>query len=165
MMKHLMMALALVVGMTTAASAQKLGHVDTQAILMDLPERTDAQAAIEARAAEYEMEMTSMQQQLQTKLQEYQSKAETWPAAIRQQKERELQALDQGLQEFAATVQNDLAQMEQELLMPMIERVQQAINDVGDELGFSYIFDTSAGATVYVGGEDVGPAIRAKLGM
>jgi len=151
--------------MTTAASAQKLGHVDTQAILMELPERTDAQAAIEARAAEYEMEMTSMQQQLQTKLQEYQAKAETWPAAIRQQKERELQALDQGLQEFASTVQNDLAQMEQDLLMPMIERVQQAINDVGDELGFSYIFDTSAGATVYVGGEDVGPAIRAKLGM
>lgn len=164
-MKQLMMALVLVVGMTAAATAQKLGHVDTQAILMDLPERNDAQSAIESRAAEYEMEMTSMQQQLQSKLQEYQSKAETWPAAIRQQKERELQALDQGLQEFAATVQNDLAMMEQELLMPMIERVQQAINDVGDELGFSYIFDTSAGATVYVGGEDVGPAIRAKLGM
>lgn len=164
-MKHLMMALTLALACTSAAFAQKLGHVDTQAILMELPERVDAQSAIESRASEYEAEMTSMQQQLQTKLQEYQSKAETWPAAIRQQKERELQALDQGLQEFAATVQNDLAVMEQELLMPMIERVQQAINDVGEEEGFTYIFDTSSGSTVYVGGEDAGPAIRAKLGM
>ena len=160
-----MMAFVLFVGMTSAATAQKLGHVDTQSILMDLPERLAAQQSIEARAGEYEAEMTNMQQQLQTKLQEYQSKAETWPAAIRQQKERELQALDQGLQEFASTVQNDLAQMEQELLMPMIERVQQAINDVGAEQGYAYIFDTSAGATVYVGGDNVEPAIRAKLGM
>jgi len=164
-MKHLMMALTLALVGTSAVFAQKLGHVDTQAILMELPERMDAQAAIESRAAEYEVEMTSMQQQLQTKLQEYQTKAETWPAAIRQQKERELQALDQGLQEFAATVQNDLAIMEQELLMPMIERVQQAINDVGVEEGFTYIFDTSSGSTVYIGGEDAGPAIRSKLGM
>jgi outer membrane protein len=164
-MKHILIALALMVGLTTTGFAQKLGHVDTQSILLDLPERIDAQVAIESRAAEYEAEMANMQTQLQSKLQEYQSKAETWPAAIRQQKERELQALDQGLQEFAGTVQNDLAQMEQELLMPMIERVQQAINDVGSEAGYSYIFDTSAGSTVYVGGEDVGPAIRAKLGM
>ena len=74
-MKHLMMAFVLFVGMTSAATAQKLGHVDTQAILMDLPERLAAQQSIEARAGEYEAEMTNMQQQLQTKLQEYQSKA------------------------------------------------------------------------------------------
>jgi len=50
-------------------------------------------------------------------------------------------------------------------LMPMIERVQDAINDVGAENGFTYIFDTSTGATVYTGGEDVGSLVRAKLGM
>jgi len=106
-----------------------------------------------------------MQQELQTKYAEYQSKSATWPAAILEQKERELQAIDQGLQEFGATVQNELVQLEQELLMPMIERVQDAINDVGAENGFTYIFDTSTGATVYTGGEDVGSLVRAKLGM
>ena len=96
---------------------------------------------------------------------EYQEKGETWPAAIRQQKERELQALDQGLQEFGATVQNELATLEQTLLMPMIERVQDAINAVGEESGFTYIFDASTGATVYNGGEDVSALVKAKLGM
>ena len=33
--------------------------------------------------------------------------------------------------------------------MPMVERVQEAINQVGVENGFTYIFDTSSGATVY----------------
>jgi outer membrane protein len=51
------------------------------------------------------------------------------------------------------------------LLMPMIERVQEAINEVGSENGYTYIFDTSSGATVYTGGEDVGGLVRAKLSM
>ena len=32
-------------------------------------------------------------------------------------------------------------------------------------LGFTYIFDTSSGATVYTGGENVVDMVRAKLGM
>jgi len=47
----------------------------------------------------------------------------------------------------------------------MIERVQEAINEVGSENGYTYIFDTSSGATVYTGGEDVGGLVRAKLSM
>lgn len=165
MMKQISLAIALMAACTLTGFAQKFGHIDTQDILLNLPERSEAQATIEARAAEYEMELARMQQEFQTKYAEYQSKGSTWPAAILEQKERELQALDQGMQEFGATVQNELVSLEQELLMPMVERVQEAINQVGAENGFTYIFDTSSGATVYTGGEDVGTLVRAKLGM
>tara|TARA_B110000285_G_scaffold235260_1_gene315930 strand:+ start:1285 stop:1782 length:498 start_codon:yes stop_codon:yes gene_type:complete len=165
MTKQIFTTAVLVMGLLSSASAQKFGHVSAQDILMEMPERTTAQGTIEAQAGEYEAEMMRMQQDLQLKFGEYQEKGETWPAAIRQQKERELQALDQGLQEFGATVQNELATLEQQLLMPMIERVQEAINDVGSENGFTYIFDSSTGATVYNGGEDVSALVKAKLGM
>ncbi|MGB1076363.1 MAG: OmpH family outer membrane protein [Flavobacteriales bacterium] len=168
-MKQLLMAGVLISGMlvgkNSEAVAQKFGHVDAQSILLNLPERTDAQAQIESQAGEYEQEMARMQQELQSKFTEYQQKADTWPEAIRQQKERELQALDQGLQEFGATVQQELQILEQNLLTPMIERVQTAIDEVGAENGFTYIFDASTGATLYNGGEDVGDLVRAKLGM
>lgn len=165
-MKQFLLFTALMVGSLTFAQAQKFGHVDAQAILLDLPERAEAQAEIEMQAAQYEQEMLRMQEDLQTRFADYQSKQESWPAAIREQKERELQALDQGLQEFGATVQNELAGAEQELLLPMIERVRQAIEEVGAENGFTYLFDTSSGGTVYNGGgEDVSAKVKAKLGM
>jgi outer membrane protein len=164
-MKQISVAIVLMVACTLTGFAQKFGHIDTQEVLLNLPERSEAQATIEASASEYEAELTRMQQEFQTKYAEYQSKGATWPAAILEQKERELQALDQGMQEFGSTVQNELAQLEQQLLMPMVERVQTAINEVGSENGFTYIFDTSSGATVYTGGEDVGALVRAKLGM
>ena len=165
MTKQIFTTAILFLGLLSSASAQKFGHVNAQDLLMSMPERTAAQATIEAQAGEYEAEMMRMQQDLQLKFGEYQEKGETWPAASRQQKERELQALDQGLQEFGATVQNELATLEQTLLMPMIERVQDAINAVGEESGFTYIFDASTGATVYNGGEDVSALVKAKLGM
>ncbi len=146
-------------------SAQRFGHLDAQGILLTLPERADAQASIEAAAAEYETEVTRMRSELETKFADYQAKVGTWPDAIRQQKERELQQLDAGLQEFGATIQNDLAQMEQQLLAPMIERVRNAIEAVGKEQGFTYIFDISTGVTVYNGGEDVTDLVKTKLGM
>ena len=164
-MKHiLLLAFVALLGMTDAV-AQKFGHLDAQDILLTLPERAEAQASIEAAAAEYETEVSRMQSELETKFADYQAKAATWPDAIRQQKERELQQLDAGLQEFGMTVQNDLAQMEQQLLAPMIERVREAIEAVGQEQGFTYIFDTSTGVTLYNGGEDVTDLVKTKLGM
>ena len=164
-MKHiLLLAFVALLGMTDAV-AQKFGHLDAQDILLTLPERAEAQTSIEAAAAEYETEVSRMQSELETKFADYQAKAATWPDAIRQQKERELQQLDAGLQEFGMTIQNDLAQMEQQLLAPMIERVRDAIEAVGIEQGFTYIFDTSTGVTLYNGGEDVTDLVKTKLGM
>ena len=164
-MKHiLLLAFVALLGMTDAV-AQKFGHLDAQDILLTLPERAEAQTSIEAAAAEYETEVSRMQSELETKFADYQAKAATWPDAIRQQKERELQQLDAGLQEFGMTIQNDLAQMEQQLLAPMIERVRDAIEAVGKEQGFTYIFDTSTGVTLYNGGEDVTDLVKTKLGM
>jgi Skp family chaperone for outer membrane proteins len=47
----------------------------------------------------------------------------------------------------------------------MIQRVQTAIDEVGKEQKFTYVFDSSTGATLYNGGEDIAPLVRAKLGM
>ena len=106
-----------------------------------------------------------MQGDLEAKVAEYQQKAESWPAAIRAQKEQEITQDQQGLEQFYGTVQQELAMMEQSLLQPMIDRARTAIEEVGAEQGFTYIFDTSAGATVYSGGEDVLALVKAKLGL
>ena len=164
-MKHILLLAFVACLGTFEAVAQKFGHLDAQDILLTLPERAEAQTSIEAAAAEYESEVSRMQSELETKFADYQAKAATWPDAIRQQKERELQQLDAGLQEFGMTIQNDLAQMEQQLLAPMIERVRNAIEAVGKEQGFTYIFDTSTGVTLYNGGEDVTDLVKTKLGM
>ena len=40
-----------------------------------------------------------------------------------------------------------------------------AIEEVGKAHGFTYIFDSSMGATLYNGGEDVTGLVKTKLGI
>lgn len=153
------------VALALPAAAQKFGHIDSQQLLISMPERTEAQTKLESQAAMYEEQMKAMQTELQTKYDDYLAKAETWPAAIRTTKEKELNQLQQGMQDFSTTAQQDLAKMEEELLTPMIERAKKAIEDVGKENGFTYIFDSSTGVTLYNGGEDVTALVKTKLGL
>ena len=143
----------------------RFGHIDTQSLLEAMPERTSIQTEIETAASQFEQEIVRMQGDLEAKVGEYQQQAESWPAAIRAQKEQEITQDQQGLEQFYATGQQELGAMEARLLEPMIERAREAIQAVGAEEGFTYIFDTSSGATVYEGGEDVISMVKAKLGL
>jgi outer membrane protein len=143
----------------------RFGHIDTQALLESMPERNNIQSEIEGAAGEYEQEILRMQGDLEAKVAEYQQKAESWPVAIRSQKEQEITQDQQGLEQFYSTVQQELGMLEQSLLEPMIERARKAIEEVGSAEGFTYIFDTSTGSTVYNGGEDVLALVKAKLGL
>lgn len=170
-MKHIvtlgLMMAALFVSTTLDAQIKeaRFGHIDTQALLEAMPERNSIQSEIEGAASQYEQEIVRMQGDLEAKVAEYQQKAESWPAAIRAQKEQEITQDQQGLEQFYGTVQQELAMLEQSLLEPMILRARTAIEEVGAEEGFTYIFDTSTGSTVYNGGEDVIALVKAKLGL
>ena len=54
-----------------------------------------------------------------------------------------------------------------ELLAPLLEKIQNAINAVGKEKGYTYIIDVATGATVYIGTDavDVTKDVKAKLGI
>lgn len=67
-MKQFSLVIALMVSFSITGFAQKFGHLNTQEVLLNMPERTQAQSTIEARAGEYESELTRMQQDFQTKL-------------------------------------------------------------------------------------------------
>ncbi len=158
------MSLALT-AITLTGMAQKFGHINANELLMAMPERETAEKQIEEQAAIYEQELRNMQTEMQKKYEEYQTKAETWPEAIRKSKEKEIRQMEQGLQEFSQTAQQDLAKLEEDLLTPLIDSARAAIEEVGAESGFTYIFDISTGATLYNGGEDVMPLVKAKLGI
>ena len=87
----LMMA-ALLFSVQTEAQVKesRFGHIDTQALLESMPERNNIQTEIESAAGEYEQEILRMQGDLEGKVAEYQQKAESWPVAIRSQKEQDL---------------------------------------------------------------------------
>ena len=68
-MKKLLIALMLCAPMTMFA--QKFGHIDSQALLMSLPEAVAVQNELQAKGNEYQKQLEDMQKELQTKAEAY----------------------------------------------------------------------------------------------
>ncbi len=144
----------------------KLGHINTNELLRMMPGRDQAQADLERYAQELEQTFTAMQNEFQTKYQEYIQNQETYSQLVRQSKERELQSLNERIMEFQEMAQQDIMEQEERLLNPIIEEAREAIQKVGRDKGYTYIFDSSGGSMVFwENGDDIMPLVREELGL
>lgn len=173
MMKNTMKLLVLVAfvlaAMSVSAQTQnnKLGHIETQKLIVAMPEYIAAQKTMQDKQAEVEKELTNMKEQFQTKLSDYSTNSKNLSDVIRASKEQELQELQQRIQRFQEIAVDNLEKTQKDLMNPIMEKATKAINEVGKENGFTYIFDLSAGSIIYVSESslDVLPMVKKKLGL
>jgi len=168
MKKMFLVASLLFVLLGASASAQqvKFGHINTNELLRVMPGRDSAQVALEAYARQLETKLTEMQTEFQTKVQDYFANQETFSELIRQSRQRELNSLQERIREFQELAQQDLAQMESNLLMPILAAARRAIEEVASANGYTYVFDTAGGALlVFPPGDNLLEKVKARLGV
>ena len=163
-LKLLMVAVALFMGATLTAQ-DKLGHINSQEILQLLPERAQAEQAIADFQAQLENRMQSLMAEYQTKVQAFQALPAETPETTANDMREEILEMEQRIQKYQVSADQELTLKQQELVAPMLEKVQNAINEVGKENGFTYIYDSSTGVLVYINGEDITPLVKTKLGI
>jgi outer membrane protein len=150
-----------------AQTAIKLGHINSQELIEAMPESDSAQKKIEKLTKDIQGQYEAMQVEYNTKLQDYQSKRETYSDLIKQTKENELQELGQRIQAFAQNADQDLQKQRTGLYKPVLDKANKAIADVSKENGFTYVFDLAGGLIIYhaENSTDILPLVKAKLGL
>lgn len=162
-MKKIIIAMLLILPM--AVSAQKFGHVNTQELFSQMPEVNQVKLKMDTIQNQYEMQLASMNEEIQKKAQDYQAQAATMADAVKQIREQELQEMQQRIQLFYQTAEQDIQKKQQELLAPVHEKMTKAIKAVGDREGFTYIFDSAAMVHIGADAVDVTPSIKKELGI
>ena len=120
---------------------------------------------------EIRKELTAMHENYQKLMQEYQANAKTLTELSRTAKEQEIQGLAERIQNFQQLAQEQMAKTQEDLLAPIITKIQNAVQAVGKEGGFTYIFAATPnfgqGALLYMAdnSEDVLPLVKKKLGI
>lgn len=145
--------------------AQKMGHIDSVDLLEAMPEKAAVEQELQDLAATLKEQLDLMQTDYETMVTEFQEKGTSWPASVVETKRNQILQHEQDMQNFQLTANQELEAKRIEKLEPIIDKATTAIEDVAKENGFTYIFDSSTGATVYNGGEDVLPLVKAKLGL
>ena len=167
MLKKIALLLFFALPISLMAQDTKLGHVNSQEILSLMPERATIEKTISDLQGQWETELAKMREEYNTKIKDYQEKQATMPESIKQARQSEIGDIEQRITTFNQTASTDLQKKQQELFAPVIEKVKKAINEVGTENKYLYIFDLSAQSIIYQSpnSNDVTPLVKKKLGL
>ncbi len=164
-MKKIVFLLALGITIGFSAQAQKkLGYINSQELLEKMPEARKADTTLQQYQKSLEDQFRTMATDAQAKFKEYEEKEKTWTDAVKEVKTKELQDLQNRIQEFQQGAEEKVAKKRQELFKPILDKAQKAIKDVGVEGSYDYIYDGSS--LLYAkDSENILPLVKAKLGI
>ena len=167
LIKLLVITLFLFSGTAVNAQNYKFGHINSQELLSLMPERDSAEAKIQQYAKELEGELEIMNVEYNNKFNDYIEKQDVLTPLVKKTKEQELNEFQKRIQDFTTSAEQELQQQQGQLIQPIIMKAEKAIQDVGKENGYIYVFDLSRGAVIYFSeqSEDILPLVKEKLGL
>jgi outer membrane protein len=133
-----------------------------------MKEYTTAQEELKAMEKQYTDDLKLMQDELQKKSEEYQKEQANLLDNVRQRREQELNDLYTRLQQSYQDNQAALQKAEAEKMNEIREKVMAVVKKIGEEGGYVYIVDTSAGVIPYVSttlSTDITAQVKKELGI
>jgi outer membrane protein len=127
-------------------SQVKVGYVDSETIMRQLPEAQEAQRKIDALVQQWQAELQKMKDEWKSKYDEYERRKLILTDEARAQMERELSELDRRIAEFQMQKfgpDGELYRKQDELIKPVQSKIFNAIKEVALEEGFDFVFDKS----------------------
>ncbi|MCR9286077.1 OmpH family outer membrane protein [Saprospiraceae bacterium] len=160
-----LMAFMLMVG---SVQAQKFGYVDSGAILNEMVEVKQMRSNLEGFKTQLEKKAQGMLTEFQQKQQDAATKKQAGTLSPIEEETvlKELQEKEQEIYKYQGESQQKLAEKEQELLNPILERVNTAINDIAKADGLQFVFDARSGVILYADETtDITSKVKSKLGI
>ena len=162
-MKKIIFMLALVLPMLV--NAQKLGHINSQELLAAMPELKDMQAKLDTLAGQYEVQFANMQEEFNKKVAEFQQQQSTMTAGVREFRQQEIAEMEQRIYMFRQTAQEDIQKKQQEFLLPIQQKMMDAIKKVAEAQACDYVLETMTLHYVSPAALDLMPLVKKELGI
>ena len=144
-------------------NAQKLGHVNSQSIMQELPDYELARKELESYKNDLTKELEMYQKLIVEFAQDYEQNKGGMSADTRQRKETDLMERQQNYEKKTYEAETSLQQKEQQLLQQIMIKVNTAVKELAEKEGYTYIYEVTA--LLYAGGEDISDKVRKKLGI
>jgi len=148
------------------AKSFKTGHINRDEIIMAMPDYDTAMKQYYAFGQELTNALELMQVEYNNRLDQYVKDSKNLTDLVKATKEQELADMQNRINNFQQQAQTQLQEKQAELLNPIIEKANNAINAVAKEGGYIYIYDVRT--LVYVDtvkSTDIGPLVKTKLGI
>lgn len=146
-MKKIVIALVAFLACSGLLRAQKIGYINTETILNEIPAYVAAQSQLDALSDKYKAAIETEMGKIETLYQNYQATRNSMSAAQRQNAENEIISKERVVQEKQKIYFGEdgiMAKKAEELLSPIRQEVSKAIEDVAKLGGYDLIIDLAA---------------------
>lgn len=167
MTKKLIILLLAVAPVAAFAQNAKIAHINTSEIFSQMPEIPGIETQLSTKQEEISKNGQALIDEFNKKAEEFQKLAATSSETVKADQQKQLDQINERYQMFLQNSQKEIEELRQKLLTPVQQKIQNAITAVGDEKGYTYVFDLAAGNIVYrsPSAEDATPFVKTKLGI
>lgn len=146
----------------------KIGYVDSDAIMQELPDAQDAQKRLDQIVQEWQEELGKIEKEWQSAFDDYEKRKLIMSNQKRAEVEKELVALEKQITDFRQKkfgVNGELFKQQEEVMKPIQNKIFLAIEELAKEEDFDFIFDRSGDILFLFAKEeyDVTPLVLEKL--
>lgn len=161
-MKKLIFAMLLALPMTMFA--QKIGHVDIDAVAQGMYEYAAIQTEIQNLQKQFQDELQRKQSDIQAKADAYEKEKDGLSETLRTYREQDIQKAMQEYQQFGETSEQELQRTYQTKMNELQEKIMKAVQDVAAAGSFTYILPANVLPYIGAGATDITDQVKAKVG-
>jgi outer membrane protein len=142
--KHVFLVLTLLFGTAFVTLSQKYGYIDSDYILQNMQEYSDAKEQLDKFAERWQTEIEDRYKQLNKRIQDFQRVEAILPDEERAKRLEEIQAFESEtleMQQLRFGVSGDLFKKRKELIEPIQDKVFNALTEVASKGKYTFVFD------------------------
>ncbi|MCD6019883.1 MAG: skp 1 [Bacteroidetes bacterium] len=143
-MKKLVLSAVIILLVSAVSFAQKIGYVDTEYILSNIPEYKAAQAEIDKVSVDWQKEIEAKYAEIDKLYKIYQAESVLLTDDMKKKRENEIINKEKEVKELQKQrfgVDGELFTKRMELVKPIQDKVYNAVKTVAEKSGLAFIFD------------------------
>ncbi|MCI0433029.1 MAG: OmpH family outer membrane protein [Gemmatimonadetes bacterium] len=130
------------------ARAQRIAYLDSRRVLQEAPGASEARTLINGELARFDAQLKVLEDSVNAMLADYQRRSVLLSPDEKAKQEQTIIQRRQSMEQRAQAIRQQAGARQEELMQPVMDRVQKAIEDIRKEGGYSIIFDAQGGAMV-----------------
>lgn len=165
-MKQLFLVLIFIFSGIFVQAQTKVGTIDAEYILAQLPEITEVEEGLKVYNEELQEEVQNSIKKYEALIEEYQANTETYTEEEKQEKETEIIDLENDIKNFRQRASVLMQMRRNELTEPLYGKIDEAMKSVISEQNYTQILNSSANGLAYAHPDfDITDAVLNKLGI
>lgn len=126
----------------------RVGYIDSSVLLEHYTGAVEARAQLEARLETWQTNIQTLEAELAQMNQDIMEHHESWNQAMRQEKRAAFEEKQREYGRYSRAVGEKAAQLEQELMTPVLAELNARIQDFGEDTNRDLIFGTTAAGNI-----------------